>query len=253
MEQRKNAPEGSSFHAEPSTWAGSSPNAQTSSNLPAQASSSAATHPTRKPQAYVFAAPKTYGKAGARTICGMPRSKFVAQTGMTAALYAAATLAALMLLQGLAWGPVQFRVSEALCVTAALTPAAVPGLALGCAIANLIALALNGTGALGMLDVVFGSAATLAGALWCWKLREHPKAALLGPVLANALVVPAYLPLILQGMGYYAIPFTTVSIEGAYLPMYLFGLAATGIGEGLVMYALGLPLLKQLKKLGAGK
>lgn len=196
---------------------------------------------------------KAPGKAPASTICGMSRSKFVAQTGMTAALYAAATLAALMLLQGLAWGPVQFRVSEALCVMAALTPAAVPGLTLGCAIANLIALALNGTGALGMLDVVFGSAATLAGALWCWKLSEHPKAALLGPVLANALIVPAYLPLILQGMGYYTIPFTGISIEGAYLPMYLFGAAATGAGEALVMYALGLPLLKRLKKLGVGK
>lgn len=253
MEQRKNAPEGSPLCAEPSAGAGSNPNEQANSNPAAQANSNPVAHPTRKPQARAFAAPQAYGKAGARTICGMPRSKFVAQTGMTAALYAAATLAALMLLQGLAWGPVQLRVSEALCVIAALTPAAVPGLALGCVIANLIALALNGTGALGMLDVVFGSAATLIGALWCWKLREHPKAALLGPVLANALVVPAYLPLILQGMGYYTIPFTAVSIEGAYLPMYLFGLAATGVGEGLVIYVLGLPLLKQLKKLGIGK
>lgn len=194
---------------------------------------------------------KSAGKA--QTICGISRSKFVSQAGMTAALYTAATLAALMLLQGLAWGPVQFRVSEALCVMAALTPAAVPGLTLGCALANLIAVALNGTGALGMLDVVFGSAATLVGALWCWKMREHPRAAVLGPVLANALIVPAYLPILLQGMGYYTIPFTSVSIDGAYLPMYLFGLTATGIGEGVVMYALGLPLLKRLKKLGVGK
>lgn len=183
----------------------------------------------------------------------MPRSRFVAQAGMTAALYTAATLVALMLLQGLAWGPVQLRVSEALCVMAALTPAAVPGLTLGCALANLIAMALNGTGALGMLDVVFGGTATLVGALWCWKAREHPKLALLGPVLANALIVPAYLPLILQGMGYYTIPFTTISIDGAYLPMYLFGLAATGAGEAVVMYALGLPLLSRLKKLGIGR
>lgn len=189
----------------------------------------------------------------AREVCGMPRSRFVAQAGMTAALYTAATLVALMLLQGLAWGPVQLRVSEALCVMAALTPAAVPGLTLGCALANLIAMALNGTGALGMLDVVFGSTATLVGALWCWKARKHPKIALLGPVLANALIVPAYLPLILQGMGYYTVPFTTVSIDGAYLPMYLFGLAATGAGEAIVMYALGLPLLSRLKKLGIGR
>lgn len=188
------------------------------------------------------------GKASGESICGMTRSKFVAQAGMIAALYTAATLVAIMLLQGLAWGPVQFRVSEALCVLAAVTPAAIPGLTAGCVLANLIALVINGTGALGMLDVAFGSCATLAGALWCWKLRARPRIALLGPVLANALIVPAYLPLLLQGLGYYTIPFTSISIDGAYLPMYLFGAAAIGIGEAVVVYALGLPLLKTLKK-----
>lgn len=183
-------------------------------------------------------------------VCGMPRSRFVAQAGMIAAAYAAATLVTIMLLQGLAWGPVQFRVSEALCVTAALTPAAIPGLTAGCVIANLIALVVNGTGALGLLDVVFGSLATLVGALWCWKLRERPALALLGPVVANALIVPAYLPLLLTGLGFYTIPFTSISIEGAYLPMYLFGLIATGTGEALVMYVLGLPLFRALAKVG---
>ncbi|MFR9169797.1 MAG: QueT transporter family protein, partial [Gordonibacter urolithinfaciens] len=95
------------------------------------------------------------------------RSSYVAQAGMIAAVYAAATLVALLLLQGLAWGPVQFRISEAVCVLAVLTPAAVPGLTVGCIVANLIALAVNGTGALGLLDVVFGSLATFLGALWC--------------------------------------------------------------------------------------
>ena len=129
------------------------------------------------------------------------RSSYVAQAGMIAAVYAAATLVALLLLQGLAWGPVQFRISEAVCVLAVLTPAAVPGLTVGCIVANLIALAVNGTGALGLLDVVFGSLATFLGALWCWKMRERPKLALLGPVIANAVVVPAYLPLLLQGLA----------------------------------------------------
>ena len=109
------------------------------------------------------------------------KTAYVAQAGMIAAVYAAATLVTLLLLQGLAWGPVQFRLSEAVCVLAVLTPAAVPGLTIGCAIANLIALAINGTGALGLLDVAFGSLATFLGALWCWKLRDRPKLALLGP------------------------------------------------------------------------
>ena len=178
------------------------------------------------------------------------RSIRIAHTGMIAAVYAAATLVALLALQGLAWGPVQFRISEAVCVLAVLTPAAVPGLTLGCALANLIALAVNGAGALGMLDVVFGSLATFLGALWCWKMRERPRLALLGPVIANALIVPAYLPLLLQGMGFYTIPFTGIALDGAYVPMYLFGLVATGIGEALVMYVLGMPLLAALKRSG---
>ena len=181
------------------------------------------------------------------------RSRALARTAMIAAVYAAATLVALLLLQGLAWGPVQFRISEAVTVLAVLTPEAVPGLAVGCVLANLIALAVNGTGALGLLDVVFGSVATLVGALWCWKMRRRPKLALLGPVLANALIVPAYLPLLLQGLGYYTIPFTDIALDGAYIPMYLFGVIATGIGEALVMYVLGLPLLKALQKSGVAK
>lgn len=193
---------------------------------------------------------KAAPSGGARIVCGMPRSRYVAQAGMIAATYAAATLVTIMLLQGLAWGPVQFRISEALCVMAAFTPAAVPGLTAGCVIANLIALAINGTGALGMFDVVFGSLATFLGALWCWKFRDRPALALLGPVLANALVVPAYLPLLLTGLGFYTIPFTAVSIEGAYLAMYVFGLIATGVGEALVVYVLGMPLLGVLKRSG---
>lgn len=176
------------------------------------------------------------------------RTSYIAQAGMIAAVYAACTLAALVLLQGLAWGPVQFRISEALVALAVLTPAAVPGLAIGCVIANLANMVISGTGALGLLDVVFGSVATLIGALWCRKFADRPAIALLGPVLANALIVPAYLPILLQGLGFYTIPFTTISLDGAYIPMYLFGLVATGIGEAVVVYVLGLPLVSALRK-----
>ena len=176
------------------------------------------------------------------------RTSYIAQAGMIAAVYAACTLAALVLLQGLAWGPVQFRISEALVALAVLTPAAVPGLTIGCIVANLANMVISGTGALGLLDVVFGSLATLVGALWCRKFADRPAVALLGPVAANALIVPAYLPILLQGLGFYTIPFTTISLDGAYLPRYLFGLAATGIGEAVVVYALGLPLVSALRK-----
>lgn len=172
----------------------------------------------------------------------------IARVGVIAAAYAACTLVAMLFLGSLAWGPVQFRVSEALCALALVTPAAVPGLTLGCIIANVANIALSGTGMLGMLDVVFGSLATFAGALFTWRMRKRPVVALMGPVLANALIVPAYLPLLLQGIGFYTIPFTNISLDGAWMPMYLFGLVSTGIGEAVIMYVLGYPLYCSLRK-----
>jgi uncharacterized membrane protein len=143
---------------------------------------------------------------------------------------------------------VQLRLSEAVVVLAALTPAAVPGLTIGCVLANLIGIVLTGSGALGMLDVVFGSLATLLGVLWVRRYAEKPGLALLGPVLANALIVPAYLPLILAAYGFYTIPFTSIDLVGSYPLMYLFGVVAVALGEAVVVYALGLPLLHALKK-----
>lgn len=176
------------------------------------------------------------------------KSNYLARVGVIAAAYAACTLIALLFLGSLAWGPIQFRVSEALCVLALFTPAAIPGLTLGCVIANVMNIVISGTGMLGMLDAVFGSLATFAGALFTWKMRRHPLVALAGPVLANALIVPAYLPLLLQGVGFYTIPFTTISLDNSWLFMYLFGLVTTGVGEAVIMYVLGYPLARSLAK-----
>lgn len=176
------------------------------------------------------------------------KSNYLARVGVIAAAYAACTLIALLFLGSLAWGPIQFRVSEALCVLALFTPAAIPGLTLGCVIANVMNIVISGTGMLGMLDVVFGSLATFAGVLFTWKMRHHPLVALAGPVLANALIVPAYLPLLLQGVGFYTIPFTTISLDNSWLFMYLFGLVTTGVGEAVIMYVLGYPLARSLAK-----
>lgn len=176
------------------------------------------------------------------------KSNEIAQVGVIAAVYAACTLIALLFLGSLAWGPVQFRVSEALCVLALFTPAAVPGLTLGCAIANIANIAFSGTGMLGLLDVIFGSLATCAGAAFTWKMRGRPAVALAGPVIANALIVPAYLSILLQATGFYTIPFTSISLDGAWPFMYLFGLVATGVGEAVIMYVLGYPLGKSLAR-----
>lgn len=172
----------------------------------------------------------------------------IARIGIIAAAYAAGTLVTVLFLGGLAWGPVQFRVSEALTVLALFAPEAIPGLTLGCVIANVANIALSGTGTLGLLDVVFGSFATFLGAFFTWKLRRRPALAVLGPVLANALIVPAYLPVMLSGLGFYTIPFTGISLEGSYPLMYLFGLVTTGVGEAVVLYVLGLPLAHALMR-----
>ncbi len=175
-------------------------------------------------------------------------AKRVSNIAMIAAVYAAASLFALLFLGSLAWGPIQFRISEALCVLALFTPDAIIGLSLGCAAANLINMFMGGLGALGLLDVFFGALATGLGAAWIWHFRKRLGVALLGPVLTNALIVPVYLPLILQGMGFYTIPFTSISLDQNYILMYLFGAVSLAVGEAVVMYALGYPLARALEK-----
>ena len=98
-----------------------------------------------------------------------------------AALYVALTFLSAQL--GLSSGVIQLRLSEALCALPLFFPAAIPGLAVGCLLANLL------TGSV-MLDVVFGPVATLFGALGTYALRRHPLSALLPPVLSNAVIVP---------------------------------------------------------------
>lgn len=178
--------------------------------------------------------------------CRVNRSRYIAQAGLIAAVYAGLTF--LVLQAGaLSWGPVQFRLSEAVTVLAALTPAAIPGLWLGSMLANATGLATFG--ALAWLDVVFGSFATLLGAVWTWRFRGRPVLALLGPVLFNALIVPAYLPIVLKGFGLYRVPLLGIDLEGNYLAMYLFGVVFVGFGQAVVVYGLGLPLLLALRRI----
>lgn len=177
----------------------------------------------------------------------MRRTTYIAQAGVIAALYGALTLLVLQLPGQLGWGLVQFRVSEAMTVLALFTPAAIPGLAIGTAAAN--AFNITQVGPLAFLDVIFGSLATLLAAVWTWRWRDNRKMALVGPVVANALIVPAYLPLMLAGLGLYEIPFFG-SAEGSWLAMYAFGVVAVGVGEAVVVYGLGLPLAAALERTG---
>ena len=104
--------------------------------------------------------------------------------GMIAALYVVLTFVAQAL--GLASGAIQVRLSEALTILPVFTAAAVPGLTVGCVLANLI------TGC-AMWDVVFGSLATLLGAIGTRLLRSKPLIAWIPPVLSNTIIVPIVL------------------------------------------------------------
>lgn len=178
----------------------------------------------------------------------MNRVRYVAQAGMVAAVYATLTIVTNQFLQMFSWGLLQFRISEAATVLALFTPAAVPGLGLGCLVANLVNL--GQTGPLGWLDVVFGSLATLLGAAWTWRFRSRRWLALLGPVLFNALIIPAYLPILLQGAGIMTIPVLGLDLAGSWLRVYLVGMIAIALGQAVVVYGLGWGLASALERLG---
>lgn len=104
---------------------------------------------------------------------------YMAYAAVIAAIYVVLT----MVFAPISFGPVQFRISEALCILPFFTPAAVPGLFLGCLLSNL----LYGAAA---LDVVFGSLATLIGAVGSYALRRNKWAVCLPPILANTVIIP---------------------------------------------------------------
>lgn len=179
----------------------------------------------------------------------MSRARYIAQAGMIAAVYGALTIITIQFLNWFAWGPVQFRLSEAVTVVAFFTPAAIPGLTAGSVVANLYAYATTGNPLL-LFDVVLGSLGTLLGAWWTWRFRSTIWLGLLGPVVTNALIVPTYLPLLLRGFGLSEIPILGLSLSGSWLPLYLALAASVAVGEAAVMYGLGLPLLLALRRLG---
>lgn len=148
--------------------------------------------------------------------------KLLTQGAIIAALYVLLTyLAAAM---GLSSGAIQVRFSEALCVLPYFTPAAIPGLAIGCFLANFL------TGC-ATWDILFGSLATLIGAVVARMLRKHKWLVPLPSVLANMIVVP---PVLMYVYG----------AEEAYP----FLVATVGIGEVVSIYGLGMLLFFALDK-----
>ena len=157
---------------------------------------------------------------------------FLAQAAVIAALYTVLTLAAVAM--NLAFGPVQFRFSEALTILPVFTPAAIPGLTLGCVLSNLWS-------SFGAADVIFGSLATLLASLCGYWLRKVqikgiPWASILAPVLFNALIVGAEI--------------TILAPEGFLWPAFWGTALSVGLGELLVCVLLGIPLLLLIRRMG---
>ena len=144
------------------------------------------------------------------------------RAALIASLYVVLTLIASAF--GLSSYAIQVRFSEALCILPMFTTAAIPGLAIGCLISNLICAAL-------WQDILFGTLATLIGALGTYALRKYKWIAPLPPILANMLIIPFVLA--------YCYGF-----EGGVLYFML----TVGIGEIISVYLLGMILRRALEK-----
>ena len=121
-------------------------------------------------------------------------------------------------------GVIQVRVSEALTILPAFTPAAIPGLVIGCLLSNTL------TGCV-LLDIIFGSVATLIGALGSYALRRHTWLVPIPPIVSNMIIVPFVLR--------YAYGATDA---------FPFMIATVGAGEIISCYLLGMILYGALKK-----
>ena len=152
---------------------------------------------------------------------------------LTRAAIAGALYAVLTLLSsafGIAYGPVQFRLSEALCVLPFLFPETAWGLFAGCWVSNLIS-------PYGPLDMVVGSLATLLAALWTAKCRRKWLSAR-PPVVCNGLLVGAVLAWQQSG-----------SWE-TFFPTFIANALSVALGEAVVCFVLGLLLLRGIEKTG---
>jgi len=157
------------------------------------------------------------------------RTLFLAQAAVIAALYLVLTIVANAF--GLANYAIQVRFSEALTVLPYFTPAAVPGLFIGCLLSNIL------TGC-ALPDIVFGSLATLLGALGTYALRKRKWCAPICPILANTIIVPLIL---IYGYGLHG-------NGGTFFQYFSFYALTVGAGEVISCGILGMILLTAFEK-----
>ena len=167
---------------------------------------------------------------------------YIVQGALIAAIYAAMTILQNVLIPGSASMAVQFRIAEVLTVLALYTPAAIPGLTIGCVIANISSLAV-----LGPYDLIFGSLATLFAALSMYALRnirffKLPILAALMPALFNGIFIG------------FEIDFFFINNAKAFiLADFLLQGGLVALGELAVLFVLGLPLTRVIEINGLDK
>ncbi len=159
------------------------------------------------------------------------RIRFVVFNGIIAALYVVLTY----ILAPISYGPIQARVSEIMTVFPIFSWATIPGVTLGCLIANL----LNPENP-GPVDIIGGTFATLIAGIFSFLIGKKNKwLGVIPPVIANGLIVGGYLPFLLVDPG------STVTFQAVVLTM----LSVAG-GEAAVLVVLGLPIVTVIEKTG---
>lgn len=160
---------------------------------------------------------------------------FMVQAAVIAGLYIALTYAQELILPTSATGAFQVRISEALCTLVVFTPAAIPGLAVGCFVTNLLTVGVIPT------DLILGTLATFLAALAGYYLRNckvfsTPLLSLLMPVVFNAVII--------------GLEIEIFYIEGDFtFTGFLLQAGFVGLGELIACVGLGIPLYFVLKKL----
>lgn len=160
---------------------------------------------------------------------------YMVQAAIIAALYVAVNYAQEMILPTSSIGPVQFRVSEVLCTLAVFTPAAIPGLTVGCLLSNIVSVGVL------PLDMVLGTSATFLAAVCAYALRNIkaftvPVLSLMMPVVFNAVIIGLELEIFyIEG----DFTFAGFLLQGAFV----------ALGEFGVCIVLGVPFYLMLRKL----
>ena len=164
------------------------------------------------------------------------RTRDLVVAGVTGALYAALT----MFLAPISYGALQFRLSEALCILPFFCPATAVGLTIGCMFANLLSSA-------GILDIVFGSMATLLASLCAVRLGKGWRKGQGQPGFAECLLTCA-MPVVFNGPIIGAILAWMLTPDAFLAGFLLFG-AQVALGEAGVMFLIGVPLMRRLPEM----